>query len=99
MNATLRDAIRVLDERKHALYGEDNANANCTVDQMRCLLVGLDLDGRELSEHAEEVMTLFISAVAAGVTDVDAAFRGCWPDGVMTGLLLAHLREREEARS
>ncbi|HET6867717.1 MAG TPA: hypothetical protein VFH80_17495 [Solirubrobacteraceae bacterium] len=97
MSVTLEDAIRALDARKDALRGD--SDPHLTAFEMRGLLVGLDLDALELSEGSQLVMETFLTALLTGATDVDAAFRGCWSDGVMTGLLLAHLREREEARS
>ena len=91
------DVILALDERKTAAYGD--GDANLTADQMRRLLVGLDLDAQELSDATERVMRTFLSALLTRQTDLVAALRGAWSDGVMTGLLLAQMREREATKA
>lgn len=92
----IRDAVAALDARKTALYG--GASPKVEVDGLRGLMVGLDLSVDELGEMSDLVLSASLRGVLAGRTDVCAALRGTWVDGLLTGMLLCELRAREKAR-
>lgn len=97
-----RAAVK-LDERKHAVLGDDIPNEGVFVDfagEMRRLYVGFELapeDLRELSTRAFDAATDMIAA--HGPTSVPNVFAGMFCDGIAIGLLLAEQRQREEAQS
>jgi len=95
VTVTLRDAVNALDERKVAAFDPDEVHA--PIGKAALLAVGLDIDIDELHTVGGEIGGILIGGLLAE----ELAFRkipsSAWIDGVLTGLLLAQLREREGA--
>lgn len=99
-------AIATLLERKNAAFPGDAALEIAHGDDLRPMLVGLDIDVHELGVHATQMGLVGLSTHTSNVLNRDvkpgesllAVLTGLWADGVLIGLLIAEQRNREERR-
>lgn len=98
MTVTLVDAIRAVDERKEAAFGEEDLTGGVTLDEVMRLAVGFDLEPEEVQQTAMAALLVFAQDVASG-NDPAAAVKGTFINGLLAGLLLADMRSREAVES
>jgi hypothetical protein len=91
---TLVDATQALDARKTSAIGDQDRVVGAEV--MARVAAGLDLDITELHALATRWAIVALNGALSGTTDIVRALAGGWADGVVTGLLLAEMRSREE---
>lgn len=95
----IQEAMRRLDERKEAVFGELGAGVmhdDPTGDELRRVFAGLDLDYGELMEASEMATRVFLEVVAmqgplVDLTRLSGAF---FRDAFLIGLLVADGRDR-----
>jgi hypothetical protein len=99
VSGEIESAIKRLEERKLASgvvgdkYGELQGE-----DATRRVFSGLDLDIDEVFEVHRIMARTVLGGLAEGNNAVLVG-AGMWFDGLVTGLLIAEARQREEARS
>lgn len=100
LSGEIGDAIKRYEDRKMALYESASDRPGINDDLMRTLLVGLELDLRELNVAralaASAAGKVFETALEELGGDAVTAFKhtnaGTWVDGVVTGLLIGLAR-------
>lgn len=94
MTVWLIQALEAIDARKDAGgIGADVAD----FDDAPGLMLGFDLDRRELGFVADEVARQALGHIVGGHGALQIV-RGVFADGVLAGLMLAQLRREEEVR-
>jgi hypothetical protein len=97
--ASVEQAMQEAEDRKNSVFGEISGYAIDHPDRARARLMfmGFDVDLDELHETSTRVAAFF-----GPLTQVQGSvelFKGCWVDGLLTGLLLAQqLHEPIEGR-
>lgn len=93
----LRHASHVLYERKTALRPEfeaEHQHQPLSPDEVRLLLIGLDVDAESAIELATKVGAESLATILAGAPPF-CVCSGSWFDGLLTGLLVAEVRHQE----
>lgn len=99
MKVKIRDAVVAVDARKRAAgLGSAAAGETAPLADVDLILVGLDLDNDELRDMATLCADQALEHIIAGRPPAAIA-GGLWADGLMTGLMLAEMRARAEARA
>lgn len=94
MTVSVLEAFLAYEERKDAAFGADGATVS--VDQAALLTVGLDLDADEVEKVAMLVAANLVTALTTGdCPNVALAIKSAMYEGLVTGLLLADMRQRE----
>lgn len=97
----IREAIERFEARKSALSQDDPGRKKLTSDDMRTLLVGLDLDIEELDEYRNMALRAALATFESTIDEVGmdpgTAFchmiAGTWVDGLVVGVTLAEARK------
>lgn len=92
---TIKDAIRLYEERKRASGVSGNDPNPQGEDIVRRVLSGLDLDFEELLDLRSSLAGAPMNTIAMG-GGLPHVLVGQWVDGLATGLLLARLREEAD---
>ena len=93
----LEQAVIAAEERKVAVFGECEPGLEMGGEQhMRRLFSGFDIDPDELMRIVEHVQTFFHASGA--VLPAPFLYGSAWCDGILVGLLLAHLQAQESRR-
>jgi hypothetical protein len=95
MTVSVVEALGVYEARKEAAFGGDGATVD--VDVSAVLTVGLDLDTQDVERCAMAVARQIMTDVLDGTCASPAlAVKSAWYEGLVTGLILAEMRQRDE---
>lgn len=100
MTVTVLEAAQAVLARKSAVTGRTGGSFSSEVseDDMRRLLVGMDVDLDELETHSASAAALIIDLICASVAPPSDLLEGLWVDGFMVGKLHAEMQAKETAR-
>lgn len=101
MTATLQEASRLIDERQCIATRDPDrqrAGTDLDPDEAERLLAGLNITAQELLEDGDRSARGFLLSIVQSGRAVNAAdLVSLYARGVMAGLLLAQLRDEDEA--
>jgi hypothetical protein len=92
----MADAIRALDARKESVFGGE-FSTNLGEVRARQMFIGTDVDVVEAMAWAKAAACVFAIPLCDGEIDPVTALKGSWLDGLLTGLVFADLRSREDS--
>lgn len=94
MTISLLDAVAAVDRRLYAV-DEDPIGARVAGNQIGLIATGFDLDAKEVQTATAMAAIGMVRALTAGSGDVYSVARGVFFNGILTGLILAEIRQRE----